>query len=231
MATITPAVVEGFLRALYAEQAAGGDFWKSGGFDFPIEFRKVEERIRAFLAIAFQGTKAAIFSPEELAALEARRKDLDAALRGDWANVNLAGAPAAPAAPAAQTPNVCAQLAARTAELLPQMRGRIEKYSVAVKAADHFSDVAQRLRESGRAALTDAELSSAVLQADAAVYGLPVSPEMRDSPYTFYLMLARAARDRADRLKNEQLEHPGTIEYASLQWQRIQNNCPKEPEP
>ncbi|NJD09405.1 MAG: hypothetical protein FIB01_02815 [Gemmatimonadetes bacterium] len=239
MAKITPAVIDGFLRALYAEQAAGGDFWKSGGFDFSIEFRKVEERIQAFLAIAFQGTKAAIFAPEELAALEARRKDLEAASKRDWANVNLgAGLPAAPApapTPAQPTPQaqstICAQLDARMRELAPQLNQRMATMKEETEWAEYFDGVAERLRERGRPALIEVELSSALLQADAAKYGLAVTPEMRDSPYTFYLMLARAARERADWLGREFRELPVTLEYSRLEGQRLQNNCVTEREP
>jgi len=234
MATITPAAVEGFLRALYAEQAAGGDFWKSGGFDFPIEFRKVEERIRAFLAIAFQGTKAAIFSAQELAALEARRADIEAALKNDWANVNLAAA----GAPASQTSSVCAQLAARLRELAPQVqlekdRARQDDMQLIEEreSAIYFREVASRLHEFGRAGLSADELSAEQLEGWARQYNVTMTQSLRLSPYALYLTVASIARQRADWLSKVVHVEPATQEATRLQQQLVQNNCPKEPEP
>lgn len=235
MARITPAVIQGYLRALYAEQAAGGDFWKSGGFDFPVEFRKVDERIHAFLAIAYQGTRAAIFSPEELTALEARRKDLDAALKRDWANVNLGSA-----APQANAPSdICAELNTRLRELQAAWtlgQQRASERQAEIGRAQHeevyMRDIARRLHEDGRRGLTERELSEAEMARWAKDYGVSMSPTLRDSPYAFYLTVAGKAQARVELLKqNNPVQLPTSEEFARVQQQLTQNNCPKEPEP
>lgn len=83
MVVMTPLLIDRYLLAAHGRDVAGGDYWRSGGFQTQRDFALVEERVIGFL------NGAPVFSPEELAALSERTSDLRAARGKMWSAVNL----------------------------------------------------------------------------------------------------------------------------------------------